>query len=526
MTVVAAPGLKERAQAVSHSSVRPRLGFNLAQYLSTINLKMLETTDARRALTFLDPLAFALLYLPHHLKGDATLGRVTLNEFHLALIEQAKEWALPLGSMREFRDAYVAPRECGKSTWLFTILPLWAAAQGHMRFIAAFADSASQAEQHLATFRHELDTNELLNLDFPELCEPGKRTRVARQLADNRGQIQQANGFIFMARGVDSATLGMKVGALRPQLIILDDIEPGESQYSSYQVEKRLRTLQDVILPLNNFARVVLSGTVTMAGSIIHQLVQSVTSSEEPEGWIREEDFDVHYFPAILEDEHGEERSIWPDKWPLSTLQAMRGSRSFEKNFQNQPLEDTGVFWSREDFTFGKPESYGPTILSVDPAVTSRQTSDYTGFAVLSRSVDRSRKEVYVRHASHARKSPADIRLHVLEVLSAYPDITHILIETNQGGDAWTEILHDVPVKVKTIHQREAKEIRAQRALNHYQRGHVFHTKRLSLLEEEMLAFPNGANDDMVDAVSTGVCFFLEDRKPRKAPSKRQVSYV
>jgi hypothetical protein len=65
------------------------------------------------------------------------------------------------------------------------------------------------------------------------------------------------------------------VGEKRPDLIILDDVEPSESNYSAYLAEKRLSTIQNAILPLNEWARVVWVGTVTTDGSLIHQAVKS-----------------------------------------------------------------------------------------------------------------------------------------------------------------------------------------------------------------------------------------------------------
>lgn len=490
-------------------------GVDLAAYLAHIPPVMLEHPESRRVLTEMDPLAFALLYLPHHLKGDATNDRITLSEFHVDLIEQAKRWVGPLGKIAQYRDAYIAPRECGKSTWNFLILPMWAAAHGHVKFIAAFADAAAQAEQHLQNFRHELDTNALLRADYPRLCSPAVR-RGARQIADRQNQIQQGNGFVFMAKGVDSATLGVKIGSRRPDLIILDDIEPGESQYSPYQAEKRLRTIQDVILPLNAFARVVLVGTVTMAGSLIHQLVQSVTENVTA-AWIKDENFRVHYYPAILRDEAGRERSIWPEKWPLATLLSMRGTRSFQKNFLNQPVADDGDYWRPEDITVEHRTMFGNTVLSIDPAVTTKNTSDYTGLAVVSRTGP---MEVAVREALGVRLGPKDLRGKVLSLIEQY-GVGLVYIETNQGGDLWHEILHDLPVKVKTVHQSDPKEVRAGRALNHYQQtpSRVIHTKPLPEAETQMLAFPRVAFDDVLDAVVSGVNYFLDGAN---APAKKK----
>lgn len=478
--------------------------------------------EGRKLMTKRDPLLFALLYLPHHLKGDATNNQITLSEFHEALIEYAKEWMSPLGNMRQYRDAFIAPRECGKSTWLFLMLPLWAAAHEHVKFVSAFSDSATQAENHLATFKRELDTNQLLRNDYPTLCTPATRTVVARNLADNRGQIIQKNDFVFMARGVDSAVAGMKVGYLRPEVIILDDIEPGESNYSPHQVNKRLSTLQDVIFPLNAFARVVLVGTTTMSGSIIHQCVQKAKGViDDTNKWIIEENIEPHYFPAIVTSDTGEERSLWPAKWPLQELQSMRHTRSFLKNYMNDPLDVDGAYWSPEDIRIHNIDDYGTTILSVDPAVTSKDKSDYTGLAVVSRHP--TKPELYVRYATHVKVSPQDLRTKAIELMNRFPEIVGILVETNQGGELWDSVFGGLGVKVRTIHQKASKEIRASKALVHYERGRVYHTGNFPVLESEMLSFPMGTNDDVVDAVVTAI---LWHTAKKQSPSAKQASYV
>lgn len=474
--------------------------------------KLYETQIGRKELTRSDPLLFALLYLPQHLKSND--GDITFSEFHFALIEYAKSWQLPLGKMKEYRDAFVAPRETGKSTWLFLILPLWAAAHNHVKFVAAFSDSATQAEQHLQTFKRELDTNHLLKKDYPELCAPAKRTNVARQLADNRGQIHQANDFVFMARGVDSAVAGMKVGSRRPEVIILDDIEPGESNYSIHLMSKRLNTVQDVIMPLNAFARVILVGTTTMPGSIIHQMVQAAKGNN-PSQWIEDENVNPHYFPAILSNEDGTERSLWPDKWPLEELQDMRNTRSFLKNFMNDPVDIDGTYWKPEDIKLSKLEDYGHTILSIDPAVTSNASSDWTGISIISKHP--SEAKLYVRYANHVKLAPQELRAHVLSLINRFDDIGLILVETNQGGDLWHSILGGTGIKIKTIHQKLKKEIRAQKALVHYERSRVFHTEHFPVLEDELFSFPNSLHDDCLDAVTTGIGYFTEKKS---APSK------
>lgn len=485
---------------------------------------LVQSADYRRAVSRVDPLAFALIYLPHHLRGEETGGEITFSEFHLDLIEQAKRWIIPDTEPAQHRDVYVSPRASGKSSWLFLILPMWLAAHGWKSFVAAFSHSTTQAEMHLATFKHELDTNPVLRADFPELCSPARRPAGAVQ-ADRASMLVTKAGFTFAARGVDAANLGMKVGEKRPDLLVLDDIEPDESNYSGYQKDKRLSTLLDAILPLNVYARVVLVGTVTMPGSIIHDLVKTVTlPGEDHPSWIRDENFRVHYYPAILTDERGVERSIWPAKWPLEYLQSIRHTRSYRKNMANDPMAADGEYWTDEDFTIGEVPALTHQILSIDPAVTSKAKSDYTALAVVGYSA--SEKRCVVLGAWQIRVQPGGpLRDRVLAILDLFPDTVGVVVETNQGGDTWKALLHGLPVPITTVHQKEPKEVRAARLLNHYQRGRVWHTTHLPALEEQMVAFPKAPHDDLVDAVGTGVEVFFKKSSVKRS-NIRSMNYA
>lgn len=494
--------------------------FDLATYLGKYDRRLLCDSRGRRALTRLNPLLFALLYLPDHLRGTETGGEITFSEFHLDIVEQAKRWVLPSSGLARDRDAYIAPRGCGKSTWFFTILPMWAAAHGHKKFAAAFADSATQAEMHLATFKAELDRNELLRQDYPDLCTPLVRPSGNRA-ADNRGMYQAASGFIFAARGIDSAALGMKVGKRRPDLLILDDIEPGEENYSLAQKEKRLAAIRDSILFLNQFARVVIVGTVTMGGSLVHELVQSVTLPAETAQWVKDESFTAHYYPALITDpDTGDERSIWPAKWSLAELQAQRHTRPFLKNFMNDPMGADGEYWRPADFTHTEVNGITRQVLSIDPAVTSTEKSDFTGLAVVAYSA--LEKRCVVRDAWELKIQPGKgLRDRVIQILNAYPDTAGVLVETNQGGDVWKTILHSLPVPLHTVHQSVRKEIRAAHLLTHYQRGRVVHEKLLPAAEAQMVSFPKAPHDDLVDAIGSGVAALLPSGKAK--PSARSV---
>lgn len=497
------------------------LSADVAAHLAQYDARLLSTPEGRRAVTRTDPLAFALIYLPKHL-SDAD-GNISLSETHHEWYRQMQRWVVPPTQPRTDRNAFIAPRAMGKTTTWFLIAPLWAAAHGHVKFAAAFADSATQAETHLATLRQELDTNVLLRRDFPQLVAPMTRQRGTTTF-DSRAMIQQSNGFVFAARGVDSASLGLKVGNLRPDLLILDDVESPEASYSVALAEKRLSAITNAILPLNEFARVVWSGTVTMPGSLTDQLVTSISTTQDVPEWITAGNWHAHHHLPILTGDDGTRRSVWPSKWPLTYLESIEHTRDYQLNFLNRPAAVDGDYWSPADFHYGDLDGCTRVILSVDPAVTTKRTSDYTGIAVVGYSPSEKRCVVY--HVEQVRLIGAALVAHLAKVLAAFPQITNLLVESNQGGDLWAELFKTLPVPVTERKSTTKKELRAAETVGHYQKGRVKHVKPLPELEAQMTAFPKVTHDDMVDAVGQAVNRLLRPAKPRKQFSMGQASYV
>lgn len=607
---------------------------------------LLDSARGRREITRYEPFLFALLYMPQYFvlkpsdPNNATdpYGGITLCQFHVDVLIAIEEWAIASTATRQDRDVWVAPRESGKSSLLITVGPLWAAAHGHQRFIAAFSDSDDQVQKHLAKFHEQVDNNTALKEDFPDLCQPAKRSN-GNSVNDNKNEYTAKSGFTFSAHTIDGKTLGMvNFENARPTLIILDDIEPSEDKYSAAQKLKGVNRLTGKILYLNEHARVVMVGTVTMAGSIMHDAVSSVLNpghipdAPTPRNprrygslvadWVKEQNFQAHYYPALyIDPRSGSLTSLWPEKWPTSELAPRLGTNDFMKNMQNNPVGD-GDYWEQGDIHYATLANTTVTLLSIDPAVTASATSDYTGLAVIryqprnphlpteeaahnqthapkNRSHLPTREELALRWASkrgrrlppnptpeqkqlliadllplipddavsdpripllspsapntlsdttsdgqllpghlsrcevawanRVKMRPQKLKLYVLRILEQFPEISIIYIETNQGHDFVSEPFEELPVKVITKTQSEPKDTRIARLAQYYKAlfPRVVHADHFIPLEEEQLAYPQTANDDTVDAVATGVQYFLHTdpktaKKRRPAPSAIQ----
>lgn len=490
----------------------------LAQY----DARLLADPEGRRTITRTSPILFSLIYMRHHLVAPETGGEVTFSRFHWDLAESARLWVRDDLGPAELREAVVAPRGSGKSTWLFGILPIWALAHGHRRYIAAFADSGPQAQQHLMSVKRELDTNMLLRRDFPGLVSAARRPS-GTTVSDNQGLLLTESGAVFQAKGIDSSTLGAKVGSQRPDLLLFDDIEPSASNYSAYQKEKRQDTIINAVFPMGLNAVVVLAGTTTMYGSVMHDIARQATDPGNTPSWVGEENIKTRYYPAIVTQDDGTEVSLWPERWTIEYLQSIRHTRSFALNYMNMPMSLDGGFWTPAHWRYDAPTAVTRRILSVDPAITTKAHSDFSGLAVIG--YDPSAGRAVVEHTAQVKLSPGHLRAHILRLLDEYPGIKAVVLEDNQGKDLWLEILSPLPVQLIRVHQDVKKEIRAAKVLDYYDAGWVAHAGPQPAFEDQALIFPNGAHDDVVDSVVTGVDFFLKDRKrPQRAPTTS--SYV
>lgn len=510
----------------------------LTEALRDFNPRLLESSEGRKALTKHDPLLFAAIYLPHKLHDPQTQGMsdISLNQFHLDVCEYAKTWTKPLQQVPERHNAFISPRMCGKSTWIFHILPIWAGAHGHKRYVIAFSNSDTQSKNWLLNFKSEIKTNALLAEDFPEFVDEKRLGANARAMIDNRNMTQRANNFVFQVAGADNAVLGANREGVRPDAILFDDIEPDESNYSAHEAKKRLNTVLSSHFFLNTWAVKVFVGTTTMPDSIIDTirkvgefkrvwLAENDTdegfydSLEADQRWVEDKDINCHYYPAIVTNDDGSEESLWPEMWPMDYLNSQRHTRDFAMNMMNRPISMDGGYWEEDDIKIDTLEEYGNTIISVDPAVTTKRTSDYTGIAVMSRGND---GKLYLRHAEQVKLTSEDLKDYVTGLIPVY-NAKVVYVETNQGGDLWKQVFNGIPAKYRGMRNTEKKEIRAGRAHDYYRKGKVIHTKHFPALEEQMLAFPRVAHDDIVDAVSSAVLYF--GRKDRKVRSS-QYNYM
>lgn len=441
----------------------------------------------RRYITRPSPLLFAVTYFGHLLRQSDS-GVMSFSVMHLDICREAATWP----DVTAKRDAWVGPRDTGKSAWKFVILPAWALAHEHRGYFLAFSFNDKMAAGQLVNLLEELRENELLRHDFPEL---------APRRGAGGGRTNLAGGAAIAANGMGGTLLGTRAGAARPDLIVGDDLQPGEADNSPELVRKNESRLRRNILPMNTRAIVQVTGTVTRRDDLIHQVVHAAKRRPGPPSWVTQERFTPHYYPALLEDGS----SLWPQRWSAAELVAMRAAdpMGYALNYENDPQETEGAMWWTPDmFRFDERFPTVDRVIHVDGATTKRKTSDLTVLAQVGR--DAAGLRACVERVEWGRWDILETRMRVWDFCAPLRRKPLVRIEGNQGGDTWLDSLAPWPedVVAEVTYTQVPKDMRIKRAHRHYARRAVVHAWSMPELEGELCAWPHGAHDDVPDAVA------------------------
>lgn len=447
---------------------------------------------------------FMYTYLFHHLSSPETGERVSFARHHLAMARAAEQWA----HSGPHRDIVIAPRGSAKSTWAMGAI-LKALAYGQRRLAAAIGAADPAIGLHMATIRQELAENTLLLNDFPGL-RPTRR--------NNTSLVVARSGAAIAAGGLDGAWNGLKVDSNRPDMIWLDDIEPDESKHTAAEAKRRLGAIHSKILPMNDRAAVIWTGTVTMHGSILHDVVLGYVGEEKMPAWVLDGRWIVHYVPGLQVDADGRECSYWETRHPLAELQRTRRTHDFLLNTQGRPPHPGAAanMWRPELIhELAEPVQLVERGIWVDVAVSGaslKNRHDYTAVVVAGRPRDQ-RGEAVIEYARQFRMTGGQLLALLGELCEDRPDIRVVRVEKNQGQELWREILSPMPtgVRLELASAGEPKPVRIRRLLRRYESGQVIHAHRLPELEGDLLRYPAVEHDDLIDACATAVADLLPD---------------
>jgi predicted phage terminase large subunit-like protein len=444
------------------------------------------------------------------------------SDFHLELFEH-------FASGRNFADA--APRGHAKTT-VSSAEVIYRVVNHLTHYTIVLSDTYSQARDIVDNIKSEFEANRLLVWVYGDLRTDWHWTS---------GAFTTNTDVRVIARGSGMKVRGLKFRHWRPDFVIVDDVENDEMVENIERRQKLLNWVKKALLLAlaRKHKQVSIIGTVLHDDSLLNNILKGNYGFA---GW------DRHRYQALNLNVDGSETSLWPSMFPIDKLKSMRddpqdqdymGPITFAQEMQNLPVDEESRIFKRE-WIYGPPErpnTYSLTakeeewrairlaenpnwdqtatwlkteikqiLMAVDPAISEKTTADY--FAIFVIGVD-SKGEIWELDVYRDKIGDIDVQVDkILEFNREWkPDRIEVEAVAYQAGLARA-------IQKKAAELRELAPVfpvtpdkdKFRRAVIHSANfaGNLVHLRTdhplFEALVAEILSFPKGTNDDMLDA--------------------------
>jgi predicted phage terminase large subunit-like protein len=273
---------------------------------------------------------------------------------------------------------------------------------------------------------------------------------------------------------------------------------------------------------------------------LTEQLVKHQIRNPEADKW------EIVEFPAILNENTTNEKSLWPEQWPLEELRAKREGmdpRFWQSQYMQAPTSDISAIIKREHWRIweeSKPPKCEYVIQSWDTAHETKTSSDYSACTVWGVWFDEDAKydkeeekedvglngrlrtnvlnkkrlnsdvpnaHIILLDAIHGRWAFPDLKKRALEYYKEWePDAC--LIEKKAAGAPLIQEMRAMGMAISEfspsrakLGQSNDKLVRMNAIADVFASGRVWapDTRWAREVIEEVASFPNGDHDDFVD---------------------------
>ncbi|MCH8157214.1 MAG: phage terminase large subunit [Nitrospinae bacterium] len=464
---------------------------------------------------------FALTYFPHYLTDKMSPMHEALYARYQEIIFKAE--ASGWGS----KEVHAAPRGNAKSTLSTLIFPLWCVIGKRRRFIAIISDTAEQSQEFLDSIKAELEANDRLREDFPDICGEGRTWKM--------GQIVTRNDIKIKCWGKRKRLRGARFGSRRPDLIICDDLENDENVDSPEQREKDRKWFFKAVMKIGaRYTAFIVIGTILHYDSLLARLLHQpgwtgkkwkavIRWSASPlwEKWeniftTRDEKAADEFFLANETEMLKGTRVLWPEGESYYYLMKMRvsdGPAFFDSEKQNEPIDPNDRLFNEDWFVFAEEEEiagflaggkYREVCCAVDPSMggASRKADPS---AILVGGV-RANGVIDILEADIRKRHPDAIMEDLFAIHERYA-LDRIVIEEVQFQELFKDQViregakRGVYLPVEGVRPNTDKTLRISKLQPHIKNGLIRFRRNQSILTEQLRYFPKADHDDGPDAL-------------------------
>lgn len=266
----------------------------------------------------------------------------------------------------ELRMVAKWPRGHAKSVHFDIIIPSWLKFRGELHVMVLVGKSEDNADGLLSDLQAELQYNQYLIADFGEQYNSGMW---------QEGEFVTKDGCAFFSRGRGQSPRGLRFREMRPDYIVVDDLDDDELCRSEARVRELTRWIKEALFGCfgGKDGRFIMVGNLISRNSVLQKIIDTDT---------------VHtvHVNAITP----EGRPAWPEFYTLEKLrdrERFMGYRSFQKEYMNNPIVEGAVFserWIRWKRML-RLQYYEQAVLYIDPSWKSSGKNDYKAAALIGR---------------------------------------------------------------------------------------------------------------------------------------------
>lgn len=192
----------------------------------------------------------------------------------------------------------------------------------------------------------------------------------------------------------------------------------------------------------------------------------------------------------------------------LENARKVMGSYWYANQYLNEIIpEDLQNFKKHWFKYYSEVPARNNTFVFIDPAISQENTADYTGVVVVSVDTEDS---WYVRFAQRFRLTPTQIIDLMFRLNEQFKPMV-VGIETVAYQEALLYMLDQemrrrgqlLPVHGVKHGTSESKQNRILGLVPRFEWGRIHLAQGLTVLEDELLKFPRGGHDDVIDALAS-----------------------
>lgn len=389
----------------------------------------------------------------------------------------------------------VAPR-MGKSLMSSYLFPAWYLGQFPNRRVIMASHTADMATGFGRKVRDLIATPEYREV-FPDV-ELKADSKAAGQWATNKGGE-------YFSTGVGSALAGRGANLVviddpfSEQAVISGNTDIFEDAFTWFQSGPLQRLAPD--------GACVIIHTRWSKIDLIGRLINQMTANPDTEQW------DVVEFPAIMNEDTPEAKSLWPERWPLESLlqkRAVMAPYLWSAQYMQNPTGEAGALIKQEwwnDWDKPEPPDCEYLIMSVDAAQEASSRADYTACQVWGVFYDDKEIANIILLDSWAKRLEyPEMKKAAMKTYTDFEPDTFVIEKKSSGSVLYQELrAMGLPVSEFTPSKGHDKIARVNSVSDIFASGLVWApmARRWAMeVIEECSDFPNGAHDDRVDAMT------------------------